>query len=262
VYAKLTLFKRSMKIFRYVIQNIVFIPTVIISSIVCALLVISLSLFSKKTPLLKKIEYLWARSIVWASGVKVVAELSPLDENKCYIFVSNHLSHLDVPIIMTLLKSFSPRFVAKDTLFKIPLFGSGMKAVGHIPIHRDNKRKALKDLKKAVEIIKGGESVLLFPEGTRNLDSANLLEFQIGAFILAIKLGMEMVPMVIYGTDKCVPKGSIWVRPKTVYVRSFAPLSWPKEYDIKQREELRDITREFMQKKYVELIKWAENKRE
>ncbi len=245
----------------YILRNLIFIPTVIFSSIVCSSLVIIVSLFSKKSPLIKKIEYLWARSIVWGSGIKIDADLSPLDKDKCYVFVSNHLSHLDVPIIMSIFKGHAPRFVAKHTLFKIPLFGRGMLCAGHIPIHRDNMRKALKDLNHAVERLKQGESVLLFPEGTRNTKSMNLQEFQTGAFILAIKLGLEMVPVIIYGSNECLPRGSIWVRPRKVYIRSFPPLSWPKECNIKKREELKKRTREYMQQKYLELVKWVMKKR-
>ncbi len=244
---------------KYVLQNLIFIPTVVVSTIICALLVIIIGLFAKRSAVLKKIEYIWAKIIVWASGIKIIYnkdQLSKLDRNKCYIFISNHFSHLDTPILVSILKNFSPRFVAKYSLFKIPIFGWGMKAVGHIPVHRKNKRQALRDLNKAVETLKKGESVLLFPEGTRNMNEDGLLDFQVGPFILAIKLGLEMVPITIYGTNRCLPKGSIFIKPSKVYIRVHKPLDWPIKYSIKHREELKDNMQDYMQKKYLELIKW------
>jgi len=249
---------------KYVLQNLIFIPGVVLSTIICALLVIVIAFFGRRSPLLKKIEYIWAKIIVWAAGVEIENnqdQLSKLDQNKCYIFISNHFSHLDIPIIVTILKGFSPRFVAKESLFKIPIFGWGMKAVGHIPIHRKNKRQALRDLNKAVETLKKGESVLIFPEGTRNTNEDRLLDFQVGPFILAIKLGLEMVPITIYGTNRCLPKGSIFTKPSKVYVRVHNPLDWPKKYTIKQREDLKNTTQDHMQKKYLELLKWVKEKK-
>lgn len=246
-----------MVFFRIVLQNIVFIPTVALSSIICALLVSLVGLFSKKSPLLKKIEYIWAKSIVWASGVKIIADISPLDKGKCYVFVSNHMSYLDTPIIMSILKDFSPRFIAKDSLFKIPIFGTGMKAVGHVPLHKKEPLKAMKELNRAIETLKKGESVLLFPEGTRNTNEDRLLDFKIGAFIIAIKMGLEMVPIIIYGSGRCVPRGSIFVRPGRVYVKICDPLPWALEHNLKQREELKKKTYDFMEKKFLELNKWV-----
>lgn len=246
---------------KYILQNLIFIPCVVVSTIIGGLLVIIITVFSKKSPLIKKIEYMWSKVVIWSGGIDIVCESTQLDKNKCYIFISNHLSLLDIPIIMKTLKDFSPRFIAKDSLFKIPVFGWGMKAVGHIPIHRKNKRKALRDLNKAVETLKKGESVVIFPEGTRNIKENRLLDFQVGPFILAIKLGLEMVPITIYGTNKCLPRGNIFVRPSKVYIRVHKPLDWPKKYSIKQREELKNNTQIYMQEKYLELIKWVKEKK-
>ncbi len=239
---------------KYIFQNIVFILTVFLSSTFFSLLAIIVSIFSKKSSLIKKIEYIWARSVVWASGCNIVADIENLDKNKFYVFISNHFSHLDTPILITILKDFSPRFVAKDSLFKIPIFGWAMKKAGHISINRKNKRQALKDLNRAVNTIKQGKSILLFPEGTRNPKEDELLEFQIGAFILAIKLGLEMVPVIICGTNKCLPRGARKIRPCNVYVKVCKPLDWPKKFSLKQREELKNKTKSFMQNKYLELI--------
>ncbi len=171
---------------------------------------------------------------MWASGIHIILKGALPEKDRCYIFISNHFSHLDTPIIMSILKDFSPRFIAKDSLFKIPIFGQGMKAAGHIPIHRENKRQALKDLNNAVNTLKQGESVLLFPEGTRNNYKDRLLDFQVGPFILAIKLGMEMVPITIYGTNECLPRGSVFIKPSKVYVWIHKPIEWPKEFSLKK----------------------------
>ncbi len=246
-----------MGLFRVIFQNLIFIPGVVLCTVICSVLVVIVRIFSKKIRILKKIEYLWAKSICFASGIDLVVDSVPLDTKKCYVFISNHMSHLDTPIIMSILKDFSPRFIAKDSLFKIPIFGQGMRAAGHLSLHKKEPLKAMKELNKAIETLKQGESVLLFPEGTRNTYEDKLLDFKIGAFIIAIKMGLEMVPIVIYGTGKCLPKGSIFVRPGKVYVKIFDPVPWALQYNLKRREELKELTYDFMQKKFLELKEWV-----
>ncbi len=108
--------------------------------------------------------------ILLIAGVKVIVEgIEKLDADDNYIFISNHLSYFDIPILMLAIPN-NVRFIYKDSLTKIPILGWGMYLGKYIPINRDNMRDAMKALKNASKKITNGISVAIFPEGTRSFD--------------------------------------------------------------------------------------------
>ena len=113
--------------------------------------------------------------------------------------MSNHQSALDISVLLSHLP-VPFKFVAKRELFRIPVFGRAIKKAGYINIDRDNPREALKAIEEAVARIRGGTSVLIFPEGTRSRDG-NLLPFMKGAFSLATRAGVPVVPLAVIGTN-------------------------------------------------------------
>ncbi|HSM74183.1 MAG TPA: lysophospholipid acyltransferase family protein, partial [Desulfobacterales bacterium] len=138
---------------------------------------------------------IWGRSSLAASGIQVrVTGMENIDPAKSYIYMSNHQSNFDIPVLLAFLK-VQFRWLAKEELFKIPFFGYAMQRVGYISINRSDRRSAFQSLKRAAEIIRGGVSVMIFPEGTRSLDG-RIRPFKKGGFILALDAGVPIVPVV------------------------------------------------------------------
>ena len=247
---------------RLVLRNAFFLTVFLFMTVLVSLSVIVLSRFRSTMPLRRRLELIWAKAAVFASGIKLQAvDLPTLDPNRSYIFISNHQSHLDIPIILSLFDDFFPRFLAKRSLFRIPVFGPGMRLTGHLTVDRENRRQGMKDLEAAVAKAQSGESVLVFPEGTRNTRES-LLDFQSGAFILVVKSGIPIVPVIIDGSREVLPKGSIFVRPRTVRIKALPPLDWAGKYTLKERDRLKRELWELMQNEYLELQQWDKQNRQ
>ena len=126
----------------------------------------------------------WSRLLLWSSGVLVrVEQLAPLDRRQVYVFLSNHQSLFDIPVLLATLP-VPARFLAKRELFNIPLLGWSLKVGGFIPVERGGK-SAGESFRAAAQRVQSGGSVLLFPEETRSPDG-RLLPFKRGGFLLAI----------------------------------------------------------------------------
>ncbi|PLX47807.1 MAG: 1-acyl-sn-glycerol-3-phosphate acyltransferase [Desulfobulbaceae bacterium] len=183
----------------------------------------------------------WARLILAVSGVKVRVEgMEKLESGKSYIFAANHQSQFD---IFCLQGSFEWdfRWLAKKELFRIPIFGPALRRSGNIPIDRSSGRKSMVSLNEAAQRIKGGCSVVIFPEGTRSVDG-NLLDFKAGGMMIAIKAGVGVVPMAICGTRHILPKGKILPRAGEVVIRLGDPLD-VSGYSLKEKQKLADDLR-------------------
>ncbi|MDQ6926955.1 MAG: 1-acyl-sn-glycerol-3-phosphate acyltransferase, partial [Candidatus Eremiobacteraeota bacterium] len=122
--------------------------------------------------------------------------------------------------------AYLPRysFVAKAELFRVPLFGAAARAVGTIPIDRDNRAAAFQSYEDAVVQIREGRSVVVFPEGTRGTTYA-IRPFKKGPFVLAIAAGVPVVPTLLYGTIKVLPRGSLWLRAGRVDLHLLEPVA-------------------------------------
>jgi len=129
----------------------------------------------------------WSGGLLWLSGVRIQADLSALDPGTTYVFMSNHLSNFDIPVLSVALNRWTARMVAKESLFRIPLFGQAIRRAGHVPIDRSNPRAAMRSIDQAVALAREGVSIVVFPEGTRNPEPEPqaLQEFQVGGFVLA-----------------------------------------------------------------------------
>lgn len=109
------------------------------------------------------------------------------------------------------------KWLAKEELFKIPIFGWAMGAAGYISIDRKGKKKALQSIERAVAKIRDGASVLVFPEGTRSPDG-RIHPFKKGGFTLAIKAGVPIVPIAIRGSREVLPRSSLIVKPGKIEI--------------------------------------------
>ncbi len=128
-----------------------------------------------------------------------------IDHKKTYVVVSNHQSLADIVLMYKTKMQF--KWVAKESLFKIPVLGWNMLLAKHIRLRRNEFSSIRKVYKEASGWLQSGISVVFFPEGTRNSDLA-VREFQSGAFKLAIKEKIPILPILIQGTRDAIPKGS------------------------------------------------------
>jgi len=168
--------------------------------------------------------WLWSKVIFWTFRMKVSVEgYENLDSAKPYVFVSNHASMFDIPTVTVALKG-NVNIVFKKELIYVPIWGWALRFGHFIMIDRSNPRKALASIERAAKSIRKGNSVILFPEGTRTLDG-KLQPFKRGAFSLAAKAGVPVVPLTINGTFTIMPKGSFNVIPANISVIIGKPIS-------------------------------------
>jgi len=199
-----------------------------------------------------KVECLWARCALFLAGTRVQTELAVLDPGASYVFMANHQSNFDILVLFSCLRKWNMRFVAKESLFAIPIFGPAMRRTGHIAILRENSRKALKSIDDAVTAAKRGISVLIFPEGTRGEACEHLGEFKIGGMIMALKCGLPVAPLIVAGTRQILPRGAKMPRPGRVRVRALPPFNPSEGFTMKEREKLKDWLKDYMEHAYQE----------
>jgi 1-acyl-sn-glycerol-3-phosphate acyltransferase len=167
---------------------------------------------------------LWSALILWMFGIKVHTKgADQLDLSKHYIYVSNHASALDIPAVVVGIPD-DIRFILKKELTRIPIWGWALRYGHYITIDRGNARDAMKSLDEAAERMRHGASVILFGEGTRTRDG-NLQSLKRGAFSLAVKAGMPVVPVTINNTFKILPRGSLRVDPADIEIVFDKPIS-------------------------------------
>ncbi len=176
-----------------------------------------------------------------AAGIRIQCEQqAPLDPAQRYIFLANHISNLDPPVLFPLLPGRVSVFL-KRSLMKIPILGYGMKLAGFIPVDRDGSTEsAVESMHAAADVLRSGVHILSFVEGTRSRDG-RLQPFKKGPFYLAEYTDAPVVPVSISGTEKMMRKGSLRIFPGTARVVVHAPLQ-PHNYPT--REALMDAVRE------------------
>lgn len=167
-----------------------------------------------------------------------------------YVMVSNHLSNADIPVISNL--PWEMKWVAKRELFKLPLVGAMMRWAGDIPVDRSGNKAQMLSFKRMVEALRQDVSVIFFPEGTRSTDG-RMRPFNRGAFDLAIRQQVPVLPMVLTGTEGCLPKNS-WIFEPDVYVRLRVLDPVPTEGMTRdQSDELMQIVRDRMATALMEI---------
>lgn len=166
----------------------------------------------------------WSRIVLGVPGVKVeVVQRAPLDPKRPYIVMANHASMIDIwAVFLAVPVPF--RFIAKKQLGAIPLFGWAMRAGRFIFIDRQNAASARRSIAEAARRIKSGQSVVIFPEGTRTRDG-RLNPFKKGGFHLALDSGADIVPVAIHGSRALMPRGSALMRAGTVRVDIGEPIT-------------------------------------
>jgi 1-acyl-sn-glycerol-3-phosphate acyltransferase len=159
------------------------------------------------------------------------------------LLVSNHVSVLDPPLV----GGATPRklyFLAKEELFRIPIFGRLIHAVNARPVRRDGSDS--RALKSTLRLLGEGKAILIFPEGTRGRGDGRLGEGKPGAGMLAVMSGAAVVPVYVSGTDRALPRGATLPRPAKVRVRFGPPLHFKAGRDDRRKEQYREASAEMM----------------
>jgi 1-acyl-sn-glycerol-3-phosphate acyltransferase len=157
--------------------------------------------------------------------------------------MTNHQSVLDIPLLMAVMPAeWRTVFWAKQSLFRIPVLGWAMRVLGHMPIDRVNRRTAGRMVADSAERAADSRSVLVFPEETYSLDG-ELLPFQRGGFVLALKTGMSILPVGVHGTRLVLEPRKHLIDPGPLTVSFGSPIE-VFALGISDRQELMDRTRE------------------
>ena len=180
----------------------------------------------------------WARVIAFLTPMLVSVRNSELmDRSQSYVIVANHLSTYDIFLMYGWIKN-DFKWVMKKEVRKIPGVGFGSAAVGHIFIDRSDTKSAVASINKAKDKIKGGTSVVFFPEGTRSVNG-QLRPFKKGAFRFALELGVPILPVTIRGTEKVLPAGSFDIFPGKAEMIVHKPIA-VSDYTTDKMPELID----------------------
>jgi len=208
----------------------------VVGSAILALITILVSWIPPRGDWSFAVMRIWSSCLLAASFVRVETRYAPeLEPGKSYVFLCNHQSLFDIPVLIATCPG-QIRMVAKRSLFLIPLFGWAMKASGFISVDRGDRSTARQTFSAAIARLRGGTSILLFPEGTRSLTNT-LLPFQRGGFLLALKIGLPIVPVGIRGSREVQGRGSWAIRPGTAVISYGAPIP-AAEYGLRRKAEL------------------------
>jgi 1-acyl-sn-glycerol-3-phosphate acyltransferase len=199
-------------------------PAIILATIFFGSISLIVSFFDATGRAQASVARLWAKFLLLASGVHVSVEgLQHIDPHGSYIFMANHTSYMDTPVVLANI-SVQFRFLAKRGLFQIPLLGTHLSRAGHIPVPREDPRAAVKTLQLAAETIQKKKiSLLIFPEGGRSEDGA-LAQFKEGGAYIAIRAGVPVVPLILVGGRQVLPYGGGVVKSGKIAMRVLPPI--------------------------------------
>jgi len=216
---------------------------IILLSIVLGTLAVLARLFDSSNNLSHRISSLWGRLMCTLNGIQVDVEgLEHVRRNQAQVFVANHQGFFDI----FALSGFLPvqiRWVAKSSLFKIPFVGWAIAASGYIPVVRGDRKKSYQAFVATIEKLKAGNSIVIFPEGTRSEDGT-IGPFKKGGLLLSVRSGAPLVPVTLLGTGNIIKKGSGIIRPGRIQIVISPPI--PSQAVAEEKEEhvlrtLRDI---------------------
>jgi 1-acyl-sn-glycerol-3-phosphate acyltransferase len=173
------------------------------------------------------------------AGVKVqTVGREQLDPKRTYVFMSNHVSNLDPPILLPLIPGRTSA-MAKQELFSYPILGKALRMASLVPVDRGNRDAGIAAVSAAAEVVKQGIHMTVFVEGGRSFDG-KLLPFKKGPFYLADECQVPVVPVTISGTHAVMPKKRLSIKPGLVTVTFHPPIE-PPEFGT--REELMEKVR-------------------
>jgi 1-acyl-sn-glycerol-3-phosphate acyltransferase len=201
------------------------IPAITLYTIVLGAASIASSVFDRRGYFAHACARRWSSLILKTTGVTVAVQgLERLTPGKTYVFVSNHQSIYDIPVIFASLP-YQIRIIAKESLSRFPVLGWHLKRGGHLFVDRKNPDRA-GILTRWRSLVAEGLSLIIFAEGTRSWDG-RVARFKAGSFLLAIEAGLPIVPLSVVGTRQVMPKGRLRTEPADVSLFIHAPIEPP-----------------------------------
>jgi 1-acyl-sn-glycerol-3-phosphate acyltransferase len=217
-------------------------PLIWLYTIVLGALSLICSLFDRDGSIQHGFARFWSRTILRTIGTQVTVEgLEKIDTSQAHVYVVNHLSALDIPVLYAHLP-FQFRILAKRELFRYPFMGWHLRRSGQIPVDLENPKKSIRSLNRAVDVMKNGMRLVIFPEGGRS-ETGQLQPFMGGAFFAAIKAKVDVVPMAIVGTYETLKMNTWHIKPRPVRLLVGAPIR-TDGLSIRDTEALTDQARE------------------
>lgn len=217
---------------------------------VAALLAFPWTFITGKVDLLYRLGNWIAWSGVRLAGVRVqVVGLDKLDKNRVYIFMSNHVSNVDPPILIPLIPGRTSVLVKKE-LFRYPLLGKAMRMASLVPVDRGNREAGIAAVREAEEVMRQGINMTIYVEGHRSSDG-KLLPFKKGPFYLAMESGVPVVPVTIAGTHYVMPRRRFGLKAGIVTVIFHDPIE-PKDFGSREHlmERVRSVINEGLPSQY------------
>ena len=208
------------------------------------LTILSLQLVIKSEHLLSFLSIAYGKVISFFLPILITVNgKENIEKGKSYRIVANHKSMADIPILWAALGR-DIRFVMKQELLNIPLFGTACKAIGEIPVDRSNPQRAKKNIDIAKQKVKDGVCVAFFPEGTR-IVGKRVGPFKKGAFHFSLDVDVPVLPISIKGSDKILPKKKLVVFTGKVIVTVHKPINH-KDYSKNEIIPFSNKTRELI----------------
>lgn len=210
-----------------------------ITAPICALIFFPWTFITRNVLPLYRVGTWIARTGVQLAGVRVqMIGLEQLDPARTYIFMSNHASNIDPPLLIPRIPGRSSVLV-KQELFKVPILGQAMRMGGLVPVDRGNRDAGIAAVRIAAEVMKQGIHMTIYVEGHRSYDG-KLLPFKKGPFYLAEECRVPVVPVTISGTHYIMPKRRFSIKPGLVSITFHQPIE-PENFGA--REELMEKVR-------------------
>ena len=190
------------------LHSIIAVPLFLALSMLMAGVVALYAMVRPRSPVIERIIRLWSRTFLLAAAARLTIEgREKIDESGQYVFVANHLSNLDIPV-MFLTAPVPIRYLAKKEVYKIPFVAAAMRQVGMVKVNRESSSSIHAEVNAGVAAAKArGHSLIIFPEGTRSV-TGELQLFKKGAFRIAIINNLAVVPVTIQGTREVWAPGS------------------------------------------------------
>ena len=166
------------------------------------------------------------------TGIRVqTVGLDHLDVKRTYVFMSNHVSNIDPPIMVPLIPRRTSVMVKKE-LFDYPILGKTMRLGSLVPVDRGNNEAGIAAVRAATAVLRQGVNMMIYIEGHRSFDG-KLLPFKKGPFYLAMECGVPVVPVTIAGSHRVMPKGRFAIKPGTVTVIFHTPIE-PQDFGSRE----------------------------
>lgn len=193
-------------------------------------------------PFDRRLRLLHLYSCIWASFYTYVfpywfvsvRNRERLRSDRAYVVVSNHQSLLDILVLFRLYRHF--KWVSKEEIFRLPFIGWNMALNRYIRIRRGDPKDAVRMMDACGEALETGSSILIFPEGTRSLDG-ELREFRHGAFTLALRHNVPILPIVLDGTLDALPKHGIVSPGADIVIQVLDPIPLDEFRDVDRLRE-------------------------